>query len=75
MSSITIDSSNNVYDGDGNYIGSVCYKPQGHWTAYLETDHGDEVVGQYPDRQAAAEAVDKASGERSVDEILEAFGG
>lgn len=74
MSNITIQG-NNVYDSDGDYIGSVCYKPQGHWTAYLATDAGDEVVGQYSTKESAAEAVDKANGERSVDEILDAFDG
>ena len=71
--SFTIDNSNNVHDADGDCIGSVCYKPQGHWTAYVATDLGDEVVGQYPTKESAAEAVDKACGERSVDEILEVF--
>lgn len=64
---------NNVYDIDGDYIGSVCRKPQGHWTAYLATDAGDEVVGQCPTMEAAAEAVDKAYGNRLADGILEAF--
>ena len=66
-------NGNNVCDADGNYIGSVCYKPQGHWTAYLATGTGDEVVGQCPTREAAAEAVDKAYGARLVDGFLEAF--
>ena len=64
---------NNVHDIDGDCVGSVCYKPQGHWTAYLATESGDEVVGQYPTKEAAAEAVDKAYGERLVDEILGVF--
>ena len=64
---------NNVYDADGDYIGSVCYKPQGHWTAYLATGTGDEVVGQFPAKRAAAEAVDKAYGKRLADGILKAF--
>ena len=74
MSNFTIKDNNDVYDGDGDYIGSVCRKPQGHWTAYLAIENGDKVIGQYPDRQVAAKAVDKAAGEQLVDEILEAFG-
>ena len=66
---ITI-KNNNVYDSDGDYIGSVCYKPQGHWTAYLATENGDVVVGQHASAQEAGEAVDKAFGEQLVDEIL-----
>lgn len=72
MSNIKIDKSNDVYS-DGDYIGSICYKPQGHWTAYLATDLGDEVVGQYPTDKAAAAAVGKACGEQLADEILETF--
>ncbi|MDV3349943.1 hypothetical protein QGP82_14655 [Leptothoe sp. LEGE 181152] len=47
---------NDVYS-DGEYIGSVCRKPQGHWTAYLATTTGDEIVGQYDTDVLAAEAL------------------
>ncbi|NEZ63029.1 hypothetical protein D0962_09585 [Leptolyngbyaceae cyanobacterium CCMR0082] len=60
MSNIKIDKSNNVYSG-GDYIGSVCYKLQGHWTAYLATTTGDEVVGQYDTDVLAAVAVGEAA--------------
>ncbi|EKU99688.1 hypothetical protein Lepto7375DRAFT_1756 [Leptolyngbya sp. PCC 7375] len=53
---------NDVYYGT-KYIGSVCYKPQGHWTAYLATNTGDEVVGQYKTDVLAAEAVGEAARE------------
>ncbi|NEZ67878.1 hypothetical protein D0962_34870 [Leptolyngbyaceae cyanobacterium CCMR0082] len=51
---------NDVYYGP-KYIGSVCRKPQGHWTAYLATNNGDEIVGQYDTDKAAAEAVGEAA--------------
>lgn len=71
-SNIEIKDNGDIYSS-GDCIGSICYKPQGHWTAYLATDDGDEVIGQYPTDQAAAEAVDKAYGERLVDGILAAL--
>lgn len=74
MSNFTIQG-NNVYDIDGDYIGSVCRKPQGHWTAYLATDSGDEVVGQCETKGLAAQAVDTAYNARLADGILELFQG
>lgn len=55
---------NDVYYGP-KCIGSICYKPyskKGHWTAYLATDLGDEIVGQHKTDVLAAEAVGKAAG-------------
>lgn len=55
---------NDVYVGP-KYIGSICRKPyskKGHWTAYLATTTGDEVIGQYDTDVLAAEAVGKAAG-------------
>ncbi|EKU96659.1 hypothetical protein Lepto7375DRAFT_7423 [Leptolyngbya sp. PCC 7375] len=61
MSNITIKENNNVYS-DGSYIGSICYKSYGgHWTAYLATTTGDEVIGQYKTDVLAAEAVGEAA--------------
>ena len=48
----------------GERIGGVCYKPQGHWTAYVTTPTGDEVVGQYASQGEAAVAVDKENARR-----------
>ena len=64
--------NNEVYFA-GERIGGVCYKPKGHWTAYVATPTGDEVVGQYPSQDAAAVAVNRENVKRLAAGICEFF--
>lgn len=68
---ITI-KNNEVYFA-GERIGGVCYKPQGHWTAYVATPTGDEVVGQHPSQGEAAVAIDAEDARRTAADICEFF--
>ena len=68
MSQIT-----NVHDIDNEIIGSVCYKPQGHWTAYLATPAGDKVIGQHPTKGEAIEAVEQADVARAAECAMDAL--
>lgn len=60
---ISVDDYNNIFITDeytSTCIGSVCYKTfseNGHWPAYLLTDQGDQVIGQFEDFRSAVSVV------------------